>query len=124
MRKRVLLSIHPEYAEAILSGKKHYEFRRVLFRERVKEVVIYATTPVCRVIGKFEIEEIYSDSPEAVWSKALGAAGISHERFQNYFSGRNIAHAIKISKPVRFSQPKPLSLYLNSNSPPQSFCYL
>ena len=124
MRRRVLLSIHPEHAEAILNGQKHYEFRRVLFRERVKEVVLYATTPVCRVIGKFEIEDIYSDSPEAVWSKALGAAGISHERFQNYFLGRDLAHAIKVSKPVRFSQSKPLSLYLKSNSPPQSFCYL
>lgn len=124
MRRRVLLSIHPEHAEAILSGRKHYEFRKVLFKERVKEIVLYATSPVCRVIGKFEIEEIYSASPDAVWSKAVGAAGISHEHFKSYFLGRDLAHAIKVAKPVRFSQPKPLSLYLKSNSPPQSFCYL
>ena len=124
MRRRVLLSIHPEHAEAILNGRKHYEFRKVLFREKVKEVVLYATKPVCLVIGKFEIEEIYSDSPDAVWLKALGVAGISYDHFQSYFSGRDVAHALKVTKPIRFSRPKPLSLYLKSNNPPQSFCYL
>lgn len=124
MKKRVLLSIHPEYAEAILLGKKIYEFRRVLFREKVEEVVIYATAPICRVIGTFEVEEIYSAHPEDVWARAKEVAGVSPELFKTYFLGRDLAHAIKVRRPVRFAQPKPLSQYLKSNIPPQSFCYL
>jgi predicted transcriptional regulator len=124
MKKRVLLSIHPEHAEAILTGIKSYEFRKVLFREKVNKIVMYATSPVCRVVGTFEVEEIYSASPEDVWTKAKGVAGVTQELFSEYFSGRDMAHAIKVNKPVRFSRPKPLSQYLKSNIPPQSFCYI
>jgi predicted transcriptional regulator len=118
------LSIHPEYAEAILTGRKSYEFRRVLFKEEVGEVVIYATSPVSRVVGSFSVEGIYSASPEDVWAVAKEVAGVSEERFSAYFSGRKVAHAIKVSKPVRFLRSKPLAQYLKSNVPPQSFCYL
>ena len=124
MKKRVLLSIHPKHAEAILMGRKSYEFRKVLFKQKVGEVVIYATSPVCRVIGTFEVEEIYSAPPEDVWAKVKEVAGVTQELFGAYFSGRELAHAIKVSNPVRFVRPKPLSQYLKSNVPPQSFCYL
>lgn len=124
MKKRVLLSIHPEHAEAILTGIKSYEFRKVLFRENVSQIVMYATSPVCRVVGTFEVEEIYSASPEDVWTKAKEVAGVTQELFGEYFSGRDVAHAIKVNKPVRFSRPKPLSQYLKSNIAPQSFCYI
>ena len=105
-------------------GHKSYEFRKVVFREKVREVVMYATSPVCRVIGTFEIEEIYSAPPDEVWAKAKEVAGVTRELFSEYFSGRDVAHAIKVSKPLRFIRPKRLSQYLKSNVPPQSFCYL
>ena len=105
-------------------GRKSYEFRKVLFKQKVGEVVIYATSPVCRVIGTFEVEEIYSAPPEDVWAKVKEVAGVTQELFGAYFSGRELAHAIKVSNPVRFVRPKPLSQYLKSNVPPQSFCYL
>lgn len=124
MKRRVLLSIHPEHAEAILMGRKMYEFRKVLFKEMVSEVVIYATAPVSKVIGTFKVEEIYSGSPVQVWARAKDVSGVTEELFSAYFSGRQIAHAIKVSKPVRFVRPKPLHCYLKSNIPPQSFCYI
>ncbi|WP_082498245.1 ASCH domain-containing protein [Pseudorhodoferax sp. Leaf267] len=124
MKKRVLLSIHPEHAEAILAGRKRYEFRKVRFREVVDEVVIYATSPVCRVVGTFEVEEIYSAHPDAVWTRAREVSGISRELFRDYFRDRKLAHAIKVSNPVRFARARLLGGYLESNVPPQSFCYL
>jgi predicted transcriptional regulator len=123
-KKRVLLSIHPEHAEAILDGRKCYEFRKVLFKERVGELVLYATSPVCRVIGTVEVDEIVSASPADVWEKAQHTAGVTLELFQQYYAGRSLAHAIKVRKPLRFIRSKPLSSYLRSNLPPQSFCYL
>jgi predicted transcriptional regulator len=124
MKKRVLLSIHPEHAEAILLGRKSYEFRKVLFKQRVREVVIYATAPISRVIGTFVVEEIYSAPPSEIWARAKNDAGVTQELFSTYFAGRELAHAIKVGKRVRFARPKLLSQYLKSNVPPQSFCYL
>lgn len=124
MKKRVLLSIHPEFAEAIFDGHKHYEFRRVLFKQDVDEVVVYATMPVGRVIGSFKIDEIFEDAPKALWIKTKGVAGVTKEKFDSYFKDRTRAFAIKVGKPVRFAVPQPLSKYLPSNTPPQSFCYI
>jgi predicted transcriptional regulator len=124
MKKRVLLSIHPEYAEAIFDGHKGYEFRRVLFKEDVQEVVVYATSPVKRVVGRFTIEDIYEDAPSELWTKTKALAGVTKEMFDTYFKGKPTAFAIKVSEPVRFAQPQPLSRYLASSTPPQSFCYI
>lgn len=124
MKKRVLLSIHPDHAEAILKGRKRYEFRKVRFKRKVKEVLLYATYPVCRVIGSFEVEEIYSAHPAKVWAKANKVAGVTHELFRAYFAGRDMAHAIKVRRPVRFARPRRLSRYRKTAVPPQSFCYV
>ena len=124
MKKRVLLSIHPEFANAILDGHKRYEFRRVLFKERVDEVLIYATLPVGQVVGSFMIDDIYEDTPKAVWAKTKSVAGVTKEKFDSYFKDRTKAFAIKVAEPVRFASPQPLSQYVPSNTPPQSFCYI
>lgn len=53
---RVLLSIQPEYAEKILNGTKRFEYRKAVTRnESVRTVVIYATMPVGKVVGEFEV---------------------------------------------------------------------
>lgn len=124
MKKRVLLSIHPEYAEAIFDGRKRFEFRRVLFKEDVEEVLVYATSPVSRVVGSFRIEDIYEDAPGELWVKTKTFAGVTKEMFDIYFKDRLKAFAIKVSNPIRFSQPQHLSKYVPSNNPPQSFCYI
>lgn len=124
MKKRVLLSIHPEFAEAIFDGRKQYEFRRVLFKEDVDEVVVYATMPVARVIGSFKIADIHEDEPKALWMKTKAVAGVTKEKFDSYFKDRTRAFAIQIETPVRFAVPQPLSKYVLSSIPPQSFCYI
>ena len=55
----VLLSIKPEYVDAIFAGSKHYEFRRRIFANRdIERIIVYASSPVQRVVGEFEIDEI------------------------------------------------------------------
>lgn len=61
---KVLLSIKPEFAFKIFEGKKKFEFRKVIFKNpNVKTVVVYASSPVQRVIGEFEIDDILSSDP-------------------------------------------------------------
>lgn len=124
MRKQALLSIHPEHAEAILLGTKSFEFRKVAFRQEIEVVLIYATAPISKVIGSFEVETIISAEPSAIWEQARLSSGLSRERFDAYYAGKAVAHAIKVMNPKRFIRPKPLSVYVKSGTPPQSFCYV
>ena len=121
---RVLLSIKPEYALKIFEGSKRYEFRRVIFRrEPVKRVVVYASAPVGKVIGEFEIAEILHDDIEYLWTKTEKHAGISRERFLEYFADRDKGYAIQVKNSVMYEEPVPLATFMVS-SPPQSFLYL
>jgi predicted transcriptional regulator len=125
MRTRVLLSIKPGFAFSILSGEKRYEFRRVIFRENsVCSVVIYASAPVSRVIGEFSLEKVLEATPRRIWSQTRCQAGITLEYFNEYFSGRTVAYALKVGEVTRYDQPKTLWEGLGVRRPPQSFCYL
>jgi predicted transcriptional regulator len=57
-RTVVLLSTKPRFAEAIMGGEKHVEFRRVRCRRDVKVVLVYATSPIQRLLGYFEVSFI------------------------------------------------------------------
>jgi len=121
---KVLLSIKPEYAIKIFDGSKRFEFRRVIFKNpNVKTVVVYASSPIQQVIGEFEIDNILSFSPEAIWQMTKRNSGITEEYFYAYFADKDIAHAIKIKKTRKYR--KPLSLKDDFNVlPPQSYLYL
>lgn len=121
---KALLSIKPEFADMIFAGTKRYEFRRAIFkRNDLEGVLVYASSPVQRVIGEFKIEEIIADDIETVWRKTRKYAGISHEYFLAYFSNRNRAYAIKVVSPRLFAHRRKLSAY-NLTAAPQSFVYV
>jgi len=121
---KVLLSIKPKYAELIFDGSKKFEFRRMIFRNmEVKTVVVYASSPVQKVIGEFQIEEILNLDLETLWQTTKHHAGIEEEFFYQYFNNKEQGFAIKINKPVRYK--KSLCLKDDFNLlPPQSFLYL
>ena len=117
---KVLMSIKPEYAERIFDGSKKWEFRRVIFKNPdVKTVVVYASSPVQRVIGEFEIESILCDRPNELWMRTKAHAGITWGEFFAYYVGKRICHAIKIGSVTRYKEP----IVLESR-PPQNFRYI
>jgi predicted transcriptional regulator len=121
---KVLLSIKPEHAEKIFNGTKKYEFRRSVFKnQNIKTVVVYASSPVQRVIGEFEIEKILNDDLHQLWDKTKEFSGISENFFFEYFNNKEKGYAIKIKETKRYD--KSLSLKDDFNAtPPQSFMYL
>lgn len=122
---KVLLSIKPEYAEKILIGEKHFEFRKAIPKiQGVKTVVIYATMPVGKVVGEFEIAEFISASPSKLWETTSEFSGITKRFFCEYFQGRKTAYAIRVKKVKRYKVPLDLSVVHKSGIAPQSFCYL
>jgi predicted transcriptional regulator len=121
---KVLLSIKPKFAELIFNGTKKFEFRKAIFKNsNIKTVVVYASSPLQKVIGEFEIEEIFNDEIEKLWLRTKQFAGIKEEYFYQYFAEREMGYAIKIMKTRRYDTP--LSLKKDFNlTPPQSFLYL
>lgn len=120
---KALLSIKPEFASKIFSGEKKFEYRRSIFKKPVKTVVVYASSPICKVIGEFEVEHLISDKPERLWSKTKKHSGISKDFFYAYFSDKDKGHAIKIGITKKYK--KPLSLKEDFGVlPPQSYLYL
>ncbi|MFT3826565.1 MAG: ASCH domain-containing protein [Chitinophagaceae bacterium] len=121
---KVVLSIKPEFANKIFDGIKKYEFRKTIFKnEKVKTVIVYASSPVQQVIGEFEIEEIINHDIDTLWGLTQQFSGISKDYFYQYFSEKEIGYAIKIKKTKRYKQPKCLKSDYNL-LPPQSFAYL
>jgi predicted transcriptional regulator len=121
---KVLLSIKPEFAFKIFEGTKKFEFRKSIFKNKdVKTVVVYASSPVQKVIGEFEIDKIMNFDLETLWSLTQDFSGISKDFFDQYFAERKEGYAIKIKRTKKYSVPKNLKDEYNL-FPPQSFAYL
>lgn len=121
---KVLLSIKPEFAKKIFDGTKKFEFRKTIFKNKnVKTVIVYASSPVQKVIGEFEIEEILSLDLDTLWNKTRDYSGISEDFFYEYFAQKEVGYAIKIKKVIKYKEPKKLWDEFNI-FPPQSFAYL
>lgn len=122
---KVLLSIKPEYAEKILQGEKRFEFRKSLFKNKdITTVIIYATMPVGKVVGEFDLDGILSDSPKKIWLETSDYSGITRQFFDDYFNGKKLAHAIKVGEVRRYDIPLNLNKIVPNGLAPQSFRYL
>ena len=121
---KALLSIKPEFAEAIFNGKKRFEYRKVIFKEKVKCIQVYVTKPVGKIIGEFEIGEIVKDNPAKVWEKTRRKKKKKKSFYMQYFQDRQVAYAIKIKNINKYKEPLcPYNEYTNFTAP-QSFRYL
>lgn len=119
---KVILSIKPEFANKIFDGSKKYEFRKSIFKEDVRTVLVYSSSPVQKVIGEFQIEEIIRHDLETLWELTKNDAGITKQYFYEYFADKDEGFAIKIKKKNKFRIPKCLRTEYNL-TPPQSFAY-
>ena len=120
---KLLLPIKPEFAKKILAGTKRFEFRKTMFKRKVDTVVIYASSPVKKIVGEFKLLGIISGAPDDVWSKCKAFAGVDKMSFDEYFQKSDIAFALEIGKVVRYDEPCDLGETYGIR-PPQSFCYI
>ncbi len=120
---KVLLSIKPEFASLIFDGTKKFEYRRVIFKQHIDLIVVYASAPLRAVIGEFEIEQILHEDLSTLWHLTKQHSGISKKYFFEYFANKERGYAIKIRSTFQYSIPAPLKESYGV-SPPQSFLYL
>ena len=121
----VILSIRPNFCHAIFNGSKVYEYRkRVFTRSDVDKVYIYATKPICRIVGYFAIDAMIENKKSYMWEKTHKDGGISKEFFDAYFKNSDTAYAIKIGQVVKLDTPiDPKSVIKNFHAP-QNFMYV
>jgi len=120
---KVVLSIKPEFAFKIFDGTKKFEFRKSIFKnEKIKTIIVYASSPVQQVIGEFDIEEVLNHNLSTLWDLTREFSGISEEFYYEYFLNKEQGFAIKIKKTRKYRTPKCLRADFNL-SPPQSFAY-
>lgn len=120
----VILSIKPEFVEKIFSGEKLYEYRKILFKQKVDTVYIYASCPISKIVGEFKIDEILCDTPENIWKETRRQSGVTRKFFDKYYKGRVKAVALKIKECKEYKEAiNPESLIPNFKVP-QSFIYV
>jgi predicted transcriptional regulator len=120
---KILLSIKPEYVERIFNNTKRYEYRRILAKNDVDLIIIYSSHPVKKIVGEFKVKTIIIKPPAALWKMTSHSAGISKNKFYEYFSGKSMAYAYEIKSVKKYKKHKNLNDF-GIFSPPQSFVYV
>ncbi|WP_175506743.1 ASCH domain-containing protein [Bosea sp. CRIB-10] len=100
-----IISIRPNFAEAILSGGKTVELRRRVPPIGVgTRLWIYATKPTGAVVGSAIVKKIVRGLPDHVWEKCGDQAGVDRETFDIYFAGAELAIGLVLTD-VRRGRP-------------------
>lgn len=126
--KALLLSLRPRYAELILAGDKTIELRKQ--RPRVPPgtlVVMYASQPVCAIVGTFVLRDIVAEAPEALWAKHGAQSGITKALFDQYYAGHDRGFGLLINDARPLSSEVSLAVLRerwHGFHPPQSYRYI
>lgn len=105
----VIISIRPNFAEAIFSGAKTIELRRRIPHLPIgTRLWIYATKPIGAVLGCAFVEGTISGSLEEIWAASSDQAGVSRANFDEYFSGSEKGVALRLTG-VQPGQPVSMS---------------
>ncbi len=120
----VLIPVRPQYAEPLMSGQKRVEFRKKSFRARPSHVVVYASSPVQRVVGYFRVAEVDVAAVSDLWYRYSEVGGIVEEDFAAYYAGHDEGVAFTVAEVLALDEPVALEEIGLGSRPPQSFAYL
>jgi predicted transcriptional regulator/adenylate kinase len=121
----VIISLHPEHANKILSGEKRLEFRRVWATKPVNAVVIYSTVPVKKIVAIAYVKKVHLASPTHLWSLAQSiGGGLSRRSLYKYFEGKKQGYAIEFDAIKVFNSAINPESFIKKFRAPQSFTYI
>jgi predicted transcriptional regulator len=123
----VLISLHPEFAQAIAAGTKTVELRRK-FPDAAPGtwLVIYVTQPVGAVVGMVRIAGVERAPVTTLWSRYRKDVGVLKNEFDAYFRGCEEGYAVKLGERLALG---PFSVddmgdFVPGFRPPQSYRYV
>lgn len=120
----IIISMAPKSAEALFDNpEKNVVFYKVTPANKVLRVIVYATAPVKKVVGEFDLQEIKIAATSTIWKNFSKASVISKKEYDSYYEGKEKAHAMISKKTYKYRNPKDLSDY-NMSKGPSGFQYL
>ena len=97
-----LISIRPNYAEAILSGKKTIELRRRIPAINLgTRLWIYATRPLGAIVGSAIVNKIIEGTPADIWEIYMDQIAVGRCEYDKYFTGTDRALGLVLSDITR-----------------------
>lgn len=124
-KKYVLMSIKPQYANAIMHGSKKVEFRKQIFDLNVERVYVYASHPVKKLIGYFDVDQVICENPDKLWGDYNKVGCISKKDFVSYFNNCSYGYAIAVKEVHRFTKDYLIAEIFGENfQVPQSYRYI
>ena len=123
-----IISLKPQYAELVVSGKKSVELRNRIVRLNPGTTVwIYATLPVGRIVAFAEVESIVHGKPTLMWRSFKKDICIDKTIFDSYTKDRERVSAVKLTA-VRELQEAPtldgIRKVVGTFHPPQFYARL
>lgn len=126
--RMLVLSLRPRFAEAILSGEKTVELRRVEPQiELPTRALVYASSPTRSLMGQCVVRKAVRLPLSMLWRRYGHATAVTQEEFHDYFAQKETGIALLLSNPVRLSSEVPLVKLRQSVDrfrAPQSFAYV
>ncbi|HTX37907.1 MAG TPA: hypothetical protein VME43_22915 [Bryobacteraceae bacterium] len=123
---RLLMSIKPKFARAILAGDKRVELRRSFSNRWIDQrLCIYSSAPDRCLLGEATVLSVITRHPEEIWSTYRAQLRCSRTEFDDYARGTSKLAAIELGQVMRYERPLPLSEIRALNEgrflPPQSY---
>lgn len=122
----VLLSINPEWAEAILDGEKQWEYRKTPpARGPPMRLVLYASAPVQAAVGvAWSYTMLERDVPVLI-DETVDRTPHDRDDVLDYFGDAQEGAALRIGSFRRFDEPVPRTdLESDGLAPAQNFRYI
>jgi len=121
-RRQAMFSIAPVHVDAIASGLKRWEFRRVRVTLQPEDnVLIYATAPVSSVVARFRVGGVVMGTPEHV----AALEEDPHQRCvaSDYLEGSTAASAIEVRDFAWLPEPQGIHAF-GLQRPPLSYVFV
>ncbi len=122
--KIALYSIKPIYSNQIISGAKTFELRKMIPASKIDYIMIYSSSPTCKVVGYAEILKIHTGGVTDIWQLVKNHAGITKQDYMTYFKDKTKAYAFELGKIKSFNVPFKLEEINPKLTAPQSFTYI
>jgi len=126
LASKLVMSMHPEYADRIFSKRKQVEFRKKFsVKWRGCKAVVYGTKPLGALMGEVTLRNVTYGSPDEIWEAFGTMGGCTREEFSGYAGNSDGVYAIELSDAIPYVSPIALaqvSHLINEDlRPPQSF---
>jgi len=78
-----LMSIRPKFFDRIVERQKLVEYRKVSPKNQ-GYIFLYVSSPIKKICGIIEIEEVLTDDVDLIWESTKNYSGISKAEFYSY----------------------------------------